>query len=120
MRDVNLLKINEIDVDLALEFLGDMEMYDETLIDFIEVSKERMPKIDEYLKNKDMENYAILVHAMKSDSKYLGFNKLSEIALEHQLKSENNDINYIVNNYNELIEEFNRILNIINKYLEIN
>lgn len=117
MRDINLLKNNGIDVDSALELLGDMEMFEETLNDFIEVSLERMPKLDEYVNNNDMANYAILVHAMKSDSKYLGFSKLAELSLEHQLKSEKNDIDYIIEHYNELVSEFNRILEIIKKYL---
>lgn len=120
MKDISLLKDNRVDVDSALELLGDMEMYDETLNDFLEVSEERMPKIEEYFKNKDMENYAIQVHAMKSDSKYLGFSELSEMALEHQLKSENNDIDYITGHYDELIKEFNRILDVVNKYLGLN
>jgi len=41
-----------------------------------------------------MKNYAIDVHAIKGDAKYFGFNKLADIALEHQLKSEDNDIDY--------------------------
>lgn len=120
MKDISLLKDNKIDVDSALEILGDIEMYDETLKDFLEVSEERMPKIKEYVKNKDMENYAIQVHAIKSDSKYLGFSELAEMALEHQLKSENNDIDYIADHYDKLIKEFNRILSVVNKYLDIN
>lgn len=118
MRDVNLLKNNGIDVDSALELLGDMEMYEETLNDFLEVSEERMPKVEECFNNKDMKNYAIQVHAMKSDSKYLGFTTLAEMALEHQLKSEANDIDYILKHYDELIKEFNRILKVINQFLE--
>lgn len=117
MKDINLLKNNGVDVDSALELLGDMEMYEETLNDFLEVSEERMPKLDEYVKNNDMENYAIQVHAMKSDSKYLGFTTLAEMALEHQLKSEANDIDYVNKHYDELVKEANRILGIINQYL---
>lgn len=117
MKDINLLKNNGIDVENALELLGDIEMYEETLNDFIEVSEERMPKLAEYVTSKDMENYAIQVHAMKSDSKYLGFTKLAEMALEHQLKSEENDIDYIIGHYDELVSEFNRIMKIVNQYL---
>lgn len=119
MKDISLLKNNGIDVDGALELLGDMEMYEETLNDFLEVSEERMPKLDVYVKSKDMENYAIQVHAMKSDSKYLGFTTLAEMALNHQLKSEANDIDYIMEHYDELVQEFHRVLKIVNQYLEI-
>ena len=49
-----------------------------------------------------MKNYAILAHAMKSDSKYLGFKKLAELALNHELKGKEDDSNYVNENYDEL------------------
>lgn len=118
MRDVNILKSNGIDVDSGLEILGDMEMYDDILNDFIVESEERLPKIEEYKNNNDMENYAILVHAMKGDSNYLGFKKLAELSLEHQLKSQANDIDYVNSNYDDLISEANRVIFIVRKYLD--
>ena len=118
MRDINTLKANGVDVDSALELLGDMEMYDETLNDFLEVSMERMPRIEESKKNDDMKNYAIDVHALKSDSKYLGFTKLADMALEHQLKSEENDIDYINEHYDELMKEANSKIDLVKDYLK--
>lgn len=117
MRDVNILKNNGIDVDSALEILGDMEMYDDILNDFLLESESRLPKIEEYKNNSDMENYAILVHAMKGDSNYLGFKKLADMSLEHQLKSQANDIDYVNNNYDDLIIEANRVIDVVKKYL---
>ena len=38
-----------------------------------------------------MENYAIEVHSLKSDCKYLGFMTLADIAYQHELKSKEND-----------------------------
>ena len=76
-----------------------------------------MPKIEEYKNNNDMSNYAILVHAMKSDSKYLGFTELAQISFEHEIKSKENDIQYINNNYDTLMAEANRIIEVVKKYL---
>ncbi len=117
MKDINFLKDNGIDVDGAIELLGDIEMYQETLQDFLDVSEERMPKLENYKKDKDMKNYAIEVHAMKSDSKYLGFTKLAEMALEHQLKSEENDVGYILEHYEELVSEATRVIGVVKEYL---
>ena len=64
-----------------------------------------------------MPNYAILVHAMKSDSKYLGFTKLAELSYNHEMKSKENDINYINEHYDELMNEYNRIRSIIDEYM---
>ena len=117
MKDIEILKNNGVDVDGAIEILGDMEMYNETLNDFLEVSMERMPRLEEAKKNSDMKNYAIDVHALKSDSKYLGFTKLAAMALEHQQKSEENDIEYVNEHYEELIEEANNKIELVKKYL---
>ncbi len=117
MKNVELLKQNGIDVEVGLNLLGDMEMYDETLNDFLEESSTRLSKIAEYKQNGDMPNYAIEVHAMKSDSKYLGFSKLAEMSLDHEMKSKANDVTYINENYDTLIQEANRIIDIVKTYL---
>lgn len=117
MKDVNLLKDNGIDVDAGVEILGDIEMYDETLGDFLDESEERLPKILEYKNSNDMENYAILVHAMKGDSKYLGFTKLAELSYDHQLKSQDGDSDYVNSHFDELMSEANRVVDIVKRYL---
>ena len=118
MKDINFLKSNGIDVDKGIELLGDMEMYNETLQDFLDEMEERLPNIENYFKNTDMENYAILVHALKGDSNYLGFTKLAELSLQHQLKAHENEIKYIEEHYVELKNEIDRIIDVINKYLD--
>lgn len=117
MQDINLLKNNGIDVDSGIDILGDLDTYNEILADFLEASGERMLKLEEYKNAMDMKNYAIEVHALKGDSKYLGFTKLADISLAHQLKSEENNIDYVNNHYNELVNEANRIINVVNDYL---
>jgi len=118
MRDINILKSNGIDVDNGVEILGDIEMYDETLEDFLSECEERIPNMIEYKNSGDMENYAILVHAMKGDSKYLGFTKLAELSLDHQLKSQAGDLEYVNSHYEELMMEVNRVIDLVSKYLE--
>jgi hypothetical protein len=56
---------------------------------------------------------------MKGDSKYLGFTKLAELSLEHQLKSQENNIDYVKANYNELIEEANRVIKVVSEYFKV-
>lgn len=118
MNDIEILKSNGVDVDGAIELLGDIDTYNEILNDFLEESSSRMPRISEAFNNGDMKNYAIDVHALKSDSKYLGFTKLAEMALEHQLKSEANDNDYIKTHYDELIMETNTKIDLVKKYLD--
>ena len=115
--NVDYLKENDIDVDASIEILGDIDMYNETLKTFKEESKERMPRLERNKKEKNMNEYSIDAHALKSDSKYLGFKKLAEISLKHEMKSKENDVDYIMEHYEELLNEYNRIANIIDKYL---
>ena len=56
-----------------------------------------------------MANYAIEVHALKSDAKYLGFTKLAEIAYDQELRSKENNQQYIISNYAQLKEEVSRV-----------
>ena len=115
--DRNFLEENGVDVEKGIELLDDMDMYNETMEDFLNEINEKYPKTKEYKEAGDMPNYAILVHSIKSDSKYLGFTKLAELAYEHELKSKDNDIDFVNNNFASLEEEINRIISIIKEYL---
>lgn len=115
--DRGYLEENGIDVEKGLELLGDIDMYNETCEDFLNEINEKYPKAKTYREEKDMPNYAIVVHSIKSDSKYLGFTKLAELAYEHELKSKDNDIEFVNNNFSSLEDEINRIINIVKTYL---
>ena len=71
-----------------------------------------------YKNNKDMTNYSIEVHSLKSDSKYFGFDKLAELSYNHEMKSKENDQDYVLNNFHELELEFFRISNVVETYLK--
>ena len=112
------LKNHEVDLDSAITLLGDMEMYNDTLRDFYDNLDSRIEKITSLKANYDMVNYAIEVHALKSDCKYLGFTKLAEIFLDHELKSKENDTDYINNNFQILVAEIDKWRSIIREYIE--
>lgn len=112
------LKEQGIDYEQGISLLGDLGTYRDTLKTWLSESKEKWQKIKEYKRKGDMPNYAISVHALKSDSKYFGFHTLAEQALEHELKSKDNDIDYINNNFATLEEEYKRIVNVVDKYLK--
>ena len=117
MKDVSFLTNNGVDVQKSLELFGDMETYNSTLEDFLKGMEESLPKIKMFKENADMANYAILVHSLKSDSRYFGFTKLAELALEHEMKSKSNDIDFVYLNYDELMNETNRIIKLVSDYL---
>ena len=119
MKDVNLLIENGTNVKKALELFGDMETYDETLSTFLSEVPEKLQKIKNYKEVGDMANYAILVHSLKSDARYFGFEKLAEVAYEHELKSKANDMFFVTEHYDELMTEANRVVNLVKKYMGV-
>ena len=114
--DENYLKANGADLEKALELLGDMEMYNSTIGDFVAEVDEKWNNIKKYRDANDMENYAILVHSLKSDCKYLGFYSLADIAYQHELKSKEKDSQFVMDHFSELENEYNRVIEVIKNY----
>ncbi len=112
MKDVSILTDNGVNLENALELLGDLSFYDETLEAFLEENKTRVANIEKYKQEQNMEDYAILVHALKSDAKYLGFLELADIAYEHELASK-------ANNVDEVNKKFTKLETMIDKYTKI-
>lgn len=119
MKDVNLLIENGANVKKALELFGDMETYDDTLSTFLSEVPDKLQKIKNYKEVGDMANYAIQVHSLKSDARYFGFEKLAELAYDHELKSKANDMYYVTEHFDELMTEANRIVNLVKKYMGV-
>ena len=109
---------NGVDMNKALELLGDMEMYNDTIKDFYNDLPNKWSRIIEFKNTNDMPNYAIDVHSLKSDCKYLGFMKLADVAYQHELKSKENDSTFVNEHFSELEEEYKNVLRIATKYLE--
>ena len=116
---INFLKQNNVDVDKGLENMMDIETYDEILNDFYENVPEDMKKIENYKNAGDMPNYAILVHALKSNARSFGFTDLGEMAYAHELESKAGNTNYVNENYQSLVDKVNETLDIIKKYKEL-
>lgn len=117
MKDVNFLKSRNVDVDKALELFGDMDTYNETIKEFQSSLPEKVDFIKKYFEEKDMPNYAIYVHSLKSDCKYFGFMDLAQLAYDHELKSKANDYAYVSEHYAELMNKTNEIKALVDEYL---
>ena len=95
-------------------------MYNSTIHDFYDEVEEKWNRLIEYKNNNDMENYAIDVHSLKSDCKYLGFMQLADIAYQHELKSKENDSTFVNEHFQELETEYNKVLEITKNYISEN
>lgn len=117
-KDLNFLKENQIDVEQAINLLQDEKTYEEMLTTFLEGIEQKTLEMKKYLKEKNMKEYAVLAHSIKSDSKYLGFTTLASLSLEQELRAKENDYDFIADNIDTFLEEINRIKKIVKKYLE--
>lgn len=118
MKDIKILTMHGIEVEKGIELLGDIEMYNSVLNDFLDGYHDRMKRIDEYKNASDMQNYAIEVHSLKSDSKYLGFTRLADLAYQHEMNSKAGDLTSVMNNYSAFITEANKTYQIAKEYIE--
>ena len=116
MKNAEFLKQNNVNVDKSLELFGDMETYNDTLQTFLTEVEVKLKNIAKYKEIADMANYAILVHSLKSDARYFGFEKLAELSYQHELESKANHIYFVYDNYDELMKEAARVVRIVKEY----
>ena len=116
----NYLIQNGVDVNKGIENTMDFETYNEILLDFCNTFPQDVNKFNQYKAAGDMVNYEIIVHALKSNCRTLGFTSTGEMFYQHELASKKNDINYVNEHYNELITEVKRVYNILMTYKGMN
>ena len=116
---VLFLKQNGIDVDTALTYLGDMETFDEILKDFYDGLDNQMSELEQTKNNNDMPNYAILVHALKSNCRSLGITDFASLAYEEEMQSKAGNSAFINEHYPKLAAKKEETKIVIGKYLGI-
>ena len=117
MRSVDYLKSQGVDVDQSLDIFGDIETYNSSIGEFIVGVSEKVNQMNAYRISKDMKNYAIYAHSLKSDAKYFGFTKLSDLALEMENKAKEVDLFYVNEKFNDLVAETNKSISIVREYM---
>lgn len=118
MNNEKVLIQNQVDIKSALELWGDMESYNDALKEFKNSLNSKLENLESYIKAEDWENYAILAHSIKSESKYLGFINEAEVFLNHELKGKENNGSYIKENFNDLKKTTRNIIQILSEYFE--
>ena len=103
-----------IDVKLGLGYCQeDEELYDDLLKQYVSEAEEKKKKLEQFKTDKDMKNYAILVHALKSNSLTIGAKALSEKAKALEMASKADDIEFVEENHEELIREYDKTVEAI-------
>ena len=87
----HILKIEGLDVEAALQLLGNEKLYWLVLKDYYHLISKKAELIDRYEKNEDWHNYTIEVHALKSASRQIGAITLSDMAAALEQAGNEND-----------------------------
>lgn len=118
MKDINFLKEHGVNVDKSLELFGDMEIYNETMRDYLEGIDEKKSLLAKYKELNDWANYAIYAHSIKSDARYLGFEEIAAICLEHEMAGKENNSSFILSDYDRIVSAADKMTDVVSEYLE--
>ncbi len=81
-----------IDAEDALQYVAfDTKFYLEMLSDFVNATEGKCKELDSFYKDKDWENYAIRVHALKSLTKTIGACGLYDMAIKLEASAKAED-----------------------------
>ncbi len=118
MKDINFLKEHGVNVDKSLELFGDMEIYNETMKDYLEGIDEKKSLLAKYKEANDWANYAIYAHSIKSDARYLGFEDIAAICLEHETAGKEGNSAFILSDYDRIVSAADKMTEVVSEYLD--
>ena len=112
------LKAIGISTEDGLSFtMEDQDFYLELINDFVNDSEDRKKTIQNFFINKDWKNYEIYVHALKSSTKTLGINDLSEEAKHLEMAAKDKNVDEIEAKHGIMIEHFEKVIDDIRKII---
>ena len=121
MGDVKLQNFEELrnrglDVDSALRFTGGEDRYITGLTRFYNAYEKNSNRIRNAYYNKDYEDYALIVHSLKSNARMIGDNELGNLAEKLQYAGEDRDIETIDLETNNLLKMYKSLVDFIEPY----
>ncbi len=118
----NLLdKLEEMGVDTktGLSYCqDDISLYEEILLEYGRDSKDKYDKLEKYLSENDLKNYGIIIHAVKSTSKMIGANKVSDNAKKLEDASGRGDRAMIDSLHAGTMEQYKKLANVLREHFD--
>ena len=115
--DRDLLTAAGFEVEKALELVGDIELYEEVLIDYYNDVDKNAELIKKCESEEDIKNYTVYVHGIKSASKLIGANDFAKEAETMELCGHNGDIEAIHAKTDALLEKYLQIKQKISTFI---
>lgn len=115
------LFIKGLDVEGALELIGgNIDDYNDILVNYYSAIEKNKRDIKQYQINEDYNNYTILVHALKSSSKLIGANALSELAAFLEQCGKDNNKHEIDTKTDLLLTMYDEVEENLKEYIKLN
>ena len=106
-----------IDINMGLKYCQEGDIYMMLLEQYVEESDKKLEDIEKYYSEKDLENYTILVHALKSTSLMIGCESLSSEAKALEMAGKQKDLEYIEKNNKSVMDHYKQVISGIRKAL---
>ncbi len=102
-----------INIEQGIAYCGDKEGFREIIGIFHKEGTKRKASLEQFFKEHDWKNYVITAHSLKSNSKGIGAEELSELARNLEMAGKENRIDYILEHHEELIEAHDALIDIL-------
>lgn len=102
-----------INIEQGLTFCGDEEGFREIVAMYHAEGPKRTYSLQHFFEEEDWKNYVIAVHALKSNSKGIGAEKVAALALNLEMAGKEDHIGYILEHHEELLEMHDALLDVI-------
>lgn len=105
-KKVVLPDIPELNIQEALKLLGSEELFMTILADYYHAIPKKLKLIQTYKDKEEWHNYTVEVHALKSASRQIGANELSDRAAALEAAGNANDIDIILQNTDDVLNMY--------------
>lgn len=108
--------IPELDLRSAKELIGSEKLLLNVIEQYYRSVDKNIAKINASYENGNTELLTIEFHSLKSTSKQIGANKLSQMAKDLEMAGKNNNNTYIKNNIEKFLDEYKTMKNVLSAY----
>lgn len=111
--DLNSLKEVGVDVDKGIEYTRSEDKYLSAIQRYYKSYSINRDKLEGFYENKDLNDYRIVAHSLKSNSRMIGLNDMADSFELLENAANNNDIDTINNNHLSVLDNYNKCINML-------
>ena len=97
--------------------LDSEELYQQILSSFCKQALKYLPQLDEYFKNRDWKQYAIIAHGLKGNALNIGAENFSKLSLQHEHAAKEENTDFITAEYEKYITTLKSLVDKIEKMI---